>query len=187
MLGLALSGESAESRRKKAEDVLVKVGLKDHIHKKPSQLSGGQMQRAAIARALANDPDIILADEPTGALDTNTSVQILDLIKEIARDKLVIMVTHNPLLAEKYADRIIEFKDGKVVKDTRPYEQPREDPEYQLRRTGMGFGTALKLSGRNIRPNGFAPCLPPLHPVSALWHRLHTCPFQRIQQADCRI
>ena len=113
MLGLALSGESAESRRKKAEDVLVKVGLKDHIHKKPSQLSGGQMQRAAIARALANDPDIILADEPTGALDTNTSVQILDLIKEIARDKLVIMVTHNPLLAEKYADRIIEFKDGK--------------------------------------------------------------------------
>ncbi|HHU77504.1 MAG: ATP-binding cassette domain-containing protein [Caldicoprobacterales bacterium] len=155
MLGLALSGESAESRRKKAEDVLVKVGLKDHIHKKPSQLSGGQMQRAAIARALANDPDIILADEPTGALDTNTSVQILDLIKEIARDKLVIMVTHNPLLAEKYADRIIEFKDGKVVKDTRPYEQPREDPEYQLRRTGMGFGTALKLSGRNIRTKWF--------------------------------
>lgn len=155
MLGLALSGESAENRRKKAIEVLTRAGLKDHIHKKPNQLSGGQMQRVAIARALANDPDIILADEPTGALDTQTSVQVLNLIKEIAQDKLVIMVTHNAALAETYADRIIQFQDGKVVADSNPYQLPKEDPKYQLRETSMGFGTALKLSGKNIRTKLF--------------------------------
>ncbi|HHU49287.1 MAG: ATP-binding cassette domain-containing protein [Caldicoprobacterales bacterium] len=155
MLGLALSGESAFKRRKKAIEVLTRVGLKDHIHKKPNQLSGGQMQRVAIARALANDPDIILADEPTGALDTNTSVQILDLIREIAGDKLVIMVTHNSTLAQAYADRIIEFRDGRVVADSNPYNLIEEEANYQLKKTSMGFGTALKLSAKNIRTKLF--------------------------------
>ena len=119
-LGLALSGVSRERKQEKALAVLEKVGLNEHVHKRPSQLSGGQMQRVAFARALANDPDVILADEPTGALDSETSRQILDLIKEIAADKLVIMVTHNRELAEAYADRIIRFQDGRVVGDSRP-------------------------------------------------------------------
>ena len=117
-MGMTLSGVSPSEKRAKALEVLERVGLKDHIHKKPNQLSGGQMQRVAIARALANDPDIILADEPTGALDTKTSIQIMELIKDIAKDKLVIMVTHNPELAHDYADRIIEFKDGNIVSDS---------------------------------------------------------------------
>lgn len=108
-MGMTLSGVPKSEKRQKATYVLEKVGLGNHIHKKPNQLSGGQMQRVAIARALANDPEIILADEPTGALDTQTSEQIMDLIKEIAKDKLVIMVTHNPELAEEYADRIVSF------------------------------------------------------------------------------
>ena len=108
-IGMTLSGVSSSVKHKKAVEVLERVGLKDHLHKKPNQLSGGQMQRVAIARALANHPHIILADEPTGALDTQTSQQIMDLIKEIAKDKLVIMVTHNPNIAEKYADRIVRF------------------------------------------------------------------------------
>lgn len=149
-MGMTLSGVSAEAKHKKALEVLEKVGLKDHIHKKPNQLSGGQMQRVAIARALANDPDIILADEPTGALDTTTSEQIMDLIKEIADDKLVIMVTHNPELAEKYADRIVKFKDGEVVDDSNPYNNVKEETGYQLKKTSMSFTTALKLSGKNI-------------------------------------
>ncbi len=149
-LGMTLSGVSAEERRKKALDVLDKVGLKEHKNKKPNQLSGGQMQRVAIARALANNPDIILADEPTGALDTKTSTQILDLIKEIASDKLVIMVTHNAELAGRYADRIIRFEDGKVIDDTNPYEHTLEDSKYALQKTGMSFPTALKISGKNI-------------------------------------
>ena len=128
-----------------------KVGLKDHLHKKPNQLSGGQMQRVAIARALANDPDILLCDEPTGALDTVTSVQIMDLIKEIAGDKLVIMVTHNPELAEKYADRIVKFQDGKIVSDSNPYSFEKENKEFSLKKTSMSFLTALKLSANNIR------------------------------------
>lgn len=119
-MGMTLSGVSISEKRKKALDVLEKVGLTKHLHKKPNQLSGGQMQRVAIARALANDPDIILADEPTGALDTETSEQIMQLIKEIAQDKLVVMVTHNPELATAYADRIVRFSDGKVVDDTNP-------------------------------------------------------------------
>jgi len=149
-LGMTLSGVSAEEKHRKARAVLEKVGLKDHIHKKPNQLSGGQMQRVAIARALANDPDIILADEPTGALDSTTSLQIMDLIKEIASEKLVIMVTHNPELSHRYADRIVEFKDGKVVSDTNPLEQIVESSTYKLKMTSMSFFTALKLSGRNI-------------------------------------
>ena len=111
-MGMTLSGVPSEQRKKKALEVLEKVGLKEHIHKNPNQLSGGQMQRVAIARALVNDPDIILADEPTGALDSKTSIQIMDLMKEVAKDKLVILVTHNAYLAKKYADRIIELKDG---------------------------------------------------------------------------
>ena len=149
-MGMTLSGVPGEQKHRKALDALERVGLKDHTHKKPNQLSGGQMQRVAIARALANDPDIILADEPTGALDTATSGQIMDLIKEIARDKLVIMVTHNPDLAEQYADRIVRFRDGCVVDDTNPYEPEQTDSGYSLKRTSMSFFTALKLSGKNI-------------------------------------
>jgi len=149
-MGLTLSGVSAVEKHAKAVDALERVGLKDHIHKKPNQLSGGQMQRVAIARALANDPDIILADEPTGALDTVTSGQVMDLIKEIAADKLVIMVTHNPELAEEYADRIVKFQDGHVISDSNPRKASRGEQDYQLKKTSMSFLTALKLSGRNI-------------------------------------
>ena len=123
-MGMTLSGLSFKEKRSKTYTVLERVGLKDHMYKKPTELSGGQMQRVAIARALANDPDIILADEPTGALDTKTSKQIMELITEIARDKLVIMVTHNPVLAKEYADRVIHFQDGHVTYDSNPY--PKE-------------------------------------------------------------
>lgn len=150
-MGMTLSGVSAGAKRKKAMEVLERVGLKEHMHKKPNQLSGGQMQRVAIARALANDPDIILADEPTGALDSTTSKQIMDSIKEIAKDKLVIMVTHNPEIARTYADRIIEFKDGEVVSDSRPLPDVEISPNYKLKKTKMSFFTALKLSANNIR------------------------------------
>jgi putative ABC transport system permease protein len=149
-MGMTLSGVSSGVKHKKALEAIEKVGLKDHIHKKPNQLSGGQMQRVAIARALANDPDIILADEPTGALDSSTSVQIMELIKEIADDKLVVMVTHNPELAEKYVDRIVKFKDGQVIADSNPYDNVKEENEYKLKKTSMSFTTALKLSGKNI-------------------------------------
>ncbi|MFU7515085.1 ATP-binding cassette domain-containing protein [Clostridium sp. HCS.1] len=150
-MGMTLSGVSAAEKHKKALEVLDRVGLKDHVHKRPNQLSGGQMQRVAIARALANDPDIILADEPTGALDTKTSIQIMDLIKDIAKDKLVIMVTHNPELARDYADRIVEFRDGNVISDTNPLEEEKSNSSYSLKKTSMSFFTALKLSGMNIR------------------------------------
>ncbi|MDF2821348.1 MAG: transporter ATP-binding/permease protein [Clostridiales bacterium] len=150
-LGMTLSGVSAEVKHRKALEALEKVGLKEHLGKKPNQLSGGQMQRVAIARALVNDPDIILADEPTGALDTETSVQIMDLIREVAKDKLVIMVTHNPDLAKEYSDRIVEFRDGKIVNDTNPHiEKPKED-NFKLKKTSMSFFTALKLSANNIK------------------------------------
>jgi len=149
VIGMSLSGISPAVKRKKALQLLAQVGLESHVHKKPNQLSGGQMQRVAIARALANDPDLILADEPTGALDTETSRQILKLIKEIARDKLVIMVTHNQSLAEKFADRIIRLSDGKIVDDSNPAEAVGQS-EYRLRKTSMSFFTALKLSGKNI-------------------------------------
>lgn len=150
-MGMTLSGVSAKEKREKALEVLERVGLKDHVHKKPNQLSGGQMQRVAIARALANNPDIILADEPTGALDTKTSIQIMELIKDIAKDKLVIMVTHNPELAHDYADRIIEFRDGNIVSDSNELKEQFEDGGYLLKKTSMNFLTALKLSANNIK------------------------------------
>ena len=151
-MGMTLSGVSAKTRRRKALEALEKVGLSEHVHKKPNQLSGGQMQRVAIARALANNPDIILADEPTGALDSNTSVQIMELIKEIAKDKLVIMVTHNSELAYSYANRIVEFKDGELTNDTNPVKEEEDKKEkYRIKKTAMSFFTALKLSFNNIR------------------------------------
>lgn len=151
-MGMTLSGVSAKARKRRAKEALKKVGLIDHIHKKPNQLSGGQMQRVAIARALVNNPDIILADEPTGALDTQTSIQIMELIKEIAKDKLVIMVTHNPDLAKNYATRVIEFKDGEKISDSNPIGKQEEgSKEFKIRKTSMSFRTALKLSFNNIR------------------------------------
>ena len=151
-MGMTLSGVSPKEKRKRAEEVLKKVGLTDHIHKKPNQLSGGQMQRVAIARALANNPNIILADEPTGALDTKTSNQIMDLIKEISKDKLVIMVTHNRELAEKYSTRIVELRDGELTNDSNPVEKEKKNQkEFIIKKTAMNFWTALKLSFNNIK------------------------------------
>lgn len=149
-MSLTLSGVSKKVRKQKALDALKQVGLINHAYKKPNQLSGGQMQRVAIARALVNEPDIILADEPTGALDSTTSVQIMELIKEIAKDKLVIMVTHNKELAYDYANRIIELKDGELINDTNPHEQSKNNQEYKIRKTAMSFFTALSLSFKNI-------------------------------------
>lgn len=150
-MGMTLSGVPQNEKRKRALESLDKVGLKEHIYKKPNQLSGGQMQRVAIARALSNNPDIILADEPTGALDTKTSIQIMELIKDIAKDKLVIMVTHNPDLANNYADRIIKFKDGNIVNDSNKLNEENYDGSYSLKKTSMSFLTALKLSFTNIK------------------------------------
>ncbi len=150
-LGMALSGVSAGEKRRRALEVLEQVGLKEHLHKKPNQLSGGQMQRVAIARALANNPEILLCDEPTGALDTATSTQIMDLIKELSKDRLVIVVTHNPEIAEKYADRTIRFQDGKIISDSNPYQEITGLEKFRLRKTGMSFFSALKLSFNNIR------------------------------------
>ncbi len=151
-MGMTLSGVSPKEKRRRAEEALEKVGLIDHAHKKPNQLSGGQMQRVAIARALANNPNIILADEPTGALDTKTSTQIMDLIKEVSKDKLVIMVTHNKELAEKYSTRIVELKDGKLLKDSNPVKnEEKVTKEFNIKKTAMSFWTALKLSFNNIK------------------------------------
>jgi len=151
-MSMTLSGVKASERKKRALEALDKVGLKNHAHKKPNQLSGGQMQRVAIARALVNDPDIILADEPTGALDSKTSVQIMELIKEIAKDKLVIMVTHNPDLAKDYATRIVELKDGEIINDSNPVDTKNEDKgKLKIKKTAMSFLTALNLSFNNIR------------------------------------
>ena len=150
-LALTLSGVQREERRKKAIKALEDVGLKEQIHKKPNQLSGGQMQRVAIARALVNNPDIILADEPTGALDTNTSVQIMEILKEISKEKLIIMVTHNPELAEKYSSRIVKVVDGKIIDDSNPYEEKEEiKEEKKNKRTSMKFWTAFRLSMNNL-------------------------------------
>ncbi len=150
-LALTLSGVSKDQRRKKALQALKKVGLEDHIKKRPNQLSGGQMQRVAIARALVNDPDILLADEPTGALDSKTSTQIMDLLKEVAKDRLVIMVTHNKELAEEYSTRIIELRDGKVIGDTMPFDGKEEKKEAKKsKKTSMSFKTALSLSLNNL-------------------------------------
>src|SRR5699024_8243381 len=150
-LGMTLSGVSKAERRQKAEEALERVGLKEHMHKKPNQLSGGQMQRVAIARALANDPEILLCDEPTGALDSETSTQIMDLIKELSKEKLVIMVTHNPELAHEYTDRIIEFSDGKVLSDSHPNVEGKKKECFDLKHTKMSYFTALRLSFNNIR------------------------------------
>ena len=151
-MGMTLSGVGTKEKKKRAQEALEKVGLLEHAHKKPNQLSGGQMQRVAIARALANNPDIILADEPTGALDTKTSEQIMELIKEISKDKLVIMVTHNRELAEKYSTRIVELKDGKLKKDSNPVErEEKETKPLIIKKTAMSFWTALKLSFNNIK------------------------------------
>ena len=150
-MSMTLSGVSAKKRRRKALEVLNKVGLKEHAHKRPNQLSGGQMQRVAIARALVNDPEIIMADEPTGALDSQTSIQILELIKEIAEDKLVIMVTHNPELEENYASRIIKFKDGNLIDDSNPItKKDKINKELNLKHTQMSYKTALSLSFTNL-------------------------------------
>ena len=151
-MSTTLSGYSKKRRKNMAIDALKKVGLADHIHKKPNQLSGGQMQRVAIARALVNNPDIILADEPTGALDTKTSKQIMDLIKEVAKDKLVIMVTHNPELAKEYATRIIEFKDGEIIKDSKPVTDKEKSTEkFKIKKTAMSYRSAINLSFNNLK------------------------------------
>lgn len=168
-LALTLSGVSKSERRKRAMEVLEKVGLGDQIHKKPNQMSGGQMQRVAIARALVNNPDILLADEPTGALDSATSIQIMNILKDISKDKLIIMVTHNPELADKYSSRIIRLLDGKVVDDTNPYNGKECDDDKatdkqdsknnkleetgkkaKKQKTSMSFATALSLSLNNL-------------------------------------
>ena len=151
MMGMTLSGVSFRERKRKALELLDKVGLKDHAYKKPNQLSGGQMQRVAIARALANDPKIILADEPTGALDSKTSMQIMELIKEISKDKLVIMVTHNKELAENYASRIVNMKDGEIIGDSNPIDDNVKTGNLKITKTSMSFLTALKLSFENIK------------------------------------
>ena len=149
-LALTLSGVKKEDRKRRAIEALDKVGLKDHIYKKPAELSGGQMQRVAIARALVNNPEIVLADEPTGALDTNTSKQIMDLLKEIAKDRLVIMVTHNPELAEKYSTRIVKIRDGVIFGDSDPYEEKTDEENFKTRRLNLGIKQALNLSFNNL-------------------------------------
>ena len=160
-LALTLSGVSREERHRRAMEVLRRVGLEDQMHKKPNQMSGGQMQRVAIARALVNNPDILLADEPTGALDSATSVQVMEILKEVAKDRLVIMVTHNPELAEKYSTRIVRLKDGQIVDDTDPFpleEEEKEDRDEKEetpsrrrhRRGSMSLVTALSLSLNNL-------------------------------------
>ncbi len=150
-LALTLSGVAPAERRARAKEALEKVGLGDQIYKKPNQMSGGQMQRVAIARALVNNPDILLADEPTGALDSETSLQIMDILREIAKDKLIIMVTHNPELAEGYASRIIRLKDGLIVGDSDPFDAPDDmNSTARLKKTSMSFFTALALSTNNL-------------------------------------
>ncbi len=154
-LALTISGVSKKERKKRAEEALVKVGLKEHMHKLPSQMSGGQMQRVAIARALVNDPEILLADEPTGALDSETSVQIMDLLKEVAKDRLVVMVTHNPELAELYANRIVKLKDGVITDDSNPVSDEELKDEgavhKNMGKSSMSFATAIALSFNNLR------------------------------------
>lgn len=150
-LALTISGVNKKERKKRAIEALKKVGLKDHIYKKPNQMSGGQMQRVAIARALVNDPDILLADEPTGALDSKTSVQIMDLLKEIAKDRLVVMVTHNPDLAKEYSTRIVKLKDGVITDDSNPYDGEEQKVNTNIgKKTSMSFLTALSLSLNNL-------------------------------------
>lgn len=150
-LGMTLSGVDSKERHEKAINALKKVGLGEHLHKKPNQLSGGQMQRVAIARAIADDPDILLCDEPTGALDTKTSQEIMKIIKELSKEKLVIMVTHNPELADEYASRIVHFQDGKILSDSDPFTPDiKVKDTFKLKKTKMSYWNALKLSFTNI-------------------------------------
>ena len=154
-LALTISGIGKSERRRRAAEALEQVGLGDQIHKKPNQMSGGQMQRVAIARALVNDPDILLADEPTGALDSDTSVQVMELLKEVAKDRLVVMVTHNPELAQEYATRIVKLRDGRIRSDSHPYvpsDTEMETPRYtNMGKSSMSFLTALNLSFHNLK------------------------------------
>lgn len=153
-LALTISGVSRGERRQRAKQALEEVGLGNQLHKRPSQMSGGQMQRVAIARALVNDPDILLADEPTGALDSETSIQIMELLKRVAKDRLVVMVTHNPELAQRYSTRIVKLRDGKIIDDSDPYTPaPAEKPleHRNLGKAKMSFGTSLTLSFNNLR------------------------------------
>lgn len=154
-LALSISGESNKENDIKAKKALEDVGLGDHLYKKPNQLSGGQMQRVAIARALVTNPKVILADEPTGALDSKTSVRIMELIKEISKEKLVIMVTHNPELARKYSDRIVSVKDGEIIEDTKPYIEQEGNNGYELKKTAMTFSSAIKSSFKNLLTKKF--------------------------------
>lgn len=153
-LALTISGISRTERKKRAKHALEQVGLGDQLHKRPNQMSGGQMQRVAIARALVNDPDILLADEPTGALDSETSIQVMELLEEVAKDRLVVMVTHNPELAEKYATRIVKLRDGKVTDDSNPFEVDSTKlapPKHaNMGKASMSFFTALSLSFQNL-------------------------------------
>lgn len=152
-LALTISGISKSERIERAKKALIEVGLEQHLNKKPNQLSGGQMQRVAIARALVNNPSILLADEPTGALDSETSIQVMDMLKEVAKDRLVIMVTHNPELAEEYANRIVRVKDGKVLSDTNPFEmdEPKELSTKNMGKSSMSLLTSLSLSFNNLK------------------------------------
>ena len=154
-LALTISGISKSERKKRATEALEKVGLGKQLHKKPNQMSGGQMQRVAIARALVNDPEILLADEPTGALDSETSIQVMDLLKEVAKDRLVVMVTHNPELAEEYANRIVKVKDGHIISDSNPYEVDIKNmapPKHEnMGKASMSLLTALSLSFNNLK------------------------------------
>ena len=150
-LALTLSGVSSKERKRRAKKALKEVGLEKHINKRPNQLSGGQMQRVAIARALVNNPEIIMADEPTGALDSKTSTQIMELLKEVAKDRLVIMVTHNKELAEEYSTRIIELKDGVIMGDSNPYKNnEKETDSKKSKKKSMSMKTALSLSLNNL-------------------------------------
>ena len=154
-LALTISGVSKSERKRRAIEALEKVGLGNQLHKKPNQMSGGQMQRVAIARALINDPDILLADEPTGALDSETSIQVMELLKEVAKDRLVVMVTHNPELAEEYATRIVKVRDGKIIDDSNPYHvdtlQLGESRHENMGKSSMSFMTSLALSFNNLK------------------------------------
>ena len=154
-LALTISGIGKAERRQRAQEALKQVGLGEQMHKKPNQLSGGQMQRVAIARALVNDPDILLADEPTGALDSETSIQVMELLKEVAKDRLVVMVTHNPELAYEYANRIVNLKDGKIISDSNEYtasDEEMKEPEHRnMGKASMSFLTALSLSFNNLK------------------------------------
>ncbi|MBQ3421629.1 MAG: ABC transporter ATP-binding protein, partial [Romboutsia sp.] len=154
-LALTISGISKAERKKRAIEALEKVGLGNQLHKKPNQMSGGQMQRVAIARALINDPDILLADEPTGALDSETSIQVMELLKEVAKDRLVVMVTHNPELAEEYATRIVKVRDGKIIDDSNPYDveasQIGQTRHENMGKSSMSLMTSLSLSFNNLK------------------------------------